>query len=102
MEIAVIWVPADIESFEPAVVACFNHTRRCGYRLDAIVRAPWETVEQMMVDGEVDVVVIADPAHLPPDRSPRIEAAADPSAHAVSPAGEGLTVRRWRCRPYAR
>ncbi|MFI6784502.1 hypothetical protein [Micromonospora sp. NPDC050276] len=39
------------------------------------MRAPWETVEQTMIDGEVDVVVIADFAHLPPDRSPRIELA---------------------------
>ncbi|WP_167362385.1 hypothetical protein [Micromonospora saelicesensis] len=39
------------------------------------MRASWETVEQMMIDGEVDVVVIADFAHLPPDRSPRIELA---------------------------
>ncbi|MEU8111105.1 hypothetical protein [Micromonospora sp. NPDC048947] len=39
------------------------------------MRASWETVEQTMIDGEVDVVVIADFAHLPPDRSPRIELA---------------------------
>ena len=32
-----------------------------------------------MIDGEVDVVVIADPAHLPPDRSPRIEVATSAS-----------------------
>ncbi|MEV0808190.1 hypothetical protein [Micromonospora sp. NPDC050200] len=102
MEIAVIWIPVDIELVEPAAVAGLNHTRRCGYRLKGIVRAPWETVEQMMIDGEVDVVVIADPAHLPTDRSPRIEVAADRAAHTVPQAGEGLPVAPQRCGTHVR
>ncbi|MEH0927318.1 hypothetical protein [Micromonospora sp. CPCC 205558] len=75
MEIAVIWIPAHIEPSEPAVARCLSHLRRHSYRFTGIMRAPWETVEQTMIDGEVDVVVIADFAHLPPDRSPRIELA---------------------------
>ncbi|MGC4796460.1 hypothetical protein GAR06_00232 [Micromonospora saelicesensis] len=75
MEIAVIWIPAHIEPSEPAVARCLSHLRRHSYRFTGIMRASWETVEQMMIDGEVDVVVIADFAHLPPDRSPRIELA---------------------------
>lgn len=75
MEIAVIWVPAHIEPSEPVVAKCLSHLRRHSYRFAGIMRASWETVEQMMIDGEVDVVVIADFAHLPPDRSPRIELA---------------------------
>ncbi|MEH1166040.1 hypothetical protein V6V47_11715 [Micromonospora sp. CPCC 205539] len=81
MEIAVIWIPADIEPSETAVAECLGHIRRRDYRLNGIIRAPWEAVEQTMIDGEVDVVVIADLAHLPPDRSPRIEVA----TAAVSP-----------------
>ncbi|PYC66698.1 hypothetical protein C7C45_23985 [Micromonospora arborensis] len=88
MEIAVIWIPADIEPSEPAVAVCLTHLRRHSYRLKGIIREPWETVEQTMVDGEVDVIVIADLAHLPPDRSPRIEVAASP----VSPADEDRPV----------
>ncbi|MEU8255695.1 hypothetical protein AB0C06_15705 [Micromonospora inaquosa] len=75
MEIAVIWIPADIEPSEPAVERCLSHLRRHSYRFAGTMRAPWETVEQSMIDGEVDVVVVADLAHLPPDRSPRIELA---------------------------
>ncbi|MEU8421476.1 hypothetical protein AB0C15_11430 [Micromonospora sp. NPDC048835] len=75
MEIAVIWIPATIEPSEAAVARCLSHLRRRSYRFAGIMRAPWETVEQTMIDGEVDVVVIADFAHLPPDRSPRIELA---------------------------
>ncbi|MEU8181227.1 hypothetical protein AB0B85_00795 [Micromonospora sp. NPDC049044] len=78
MEIAVIWVPATVEPSEPAVTRCLAHLDRHSYRLAGIVRAPWETVEQTMIDGDVDVVVIADLAHLPPDRSPRIEVATPP------------------------
>ncbi|MFJ2085396.1 hypothetical protein ACIOBK_22930 [Micromonospora chokoriensis] len=80
MEIAVIWIPADIEPSEPAVAVCLSHLRHHDYRLKGIVRAPWENVEQRMIDGEVDVVVIADLAHLPPDRSPRIEVASAPAS----------------------
>ncbi|MCG5461699.1 hypothetical protein AB0K35_02825 [Micromonospora sp. NPDC053740] len=75
MEIAVIWIPAHIEPSEPAVARCLSHLHRHSYRFAGIMRASWETVEQTMIDGEVDVVVIADFAHLPPDRSPRIELA---------------------------
>ncbi|MET8044293.1 hypothetical protein ABZU25_25925 [Micromonospora sp. NPDC005215] len=82
MEIAVIWVPATIEPSESAVATCLAHLRRNSYRLAGIVRAPWETVEQTMIDGDVDVVVIADLAHLPPDRSPRIEVATAPGVDA--------------------
>ncbi|MEU8018841.1 hypothetical protein AB0B74_23055 [Micromonospora parva] len=38
-----------------------------------------------MIDGEVDVVVIADFAHLPPDRSPRIELASGDDADGGQP-----------------
>ncbi|MET8087308.1 hypothetical protein [Micromonospora sp. NPDC005197] len=79
MELAVIWVPADIEPSEHAIATCLTHLRQHDYRLNGIMRAPWEAVEQKMIDGEVDVVVIADRAHLPPDRSPRIEVAAPAS-----------------------
>ncbi|WP_433261428.1 hypothetical protein ACQPWR_20030 [Micromonospora vinacea] len=82
MEIAVIWIPADIEPSEPAVAKCLSHLRRHSYRFAGIMRASWETVEQTMIDGEVDVVVIADFAHLPPDRSPRIELASSPGVDA--------------------
>ncbi|MFE9203347.1 hypothetical protein [Micromonospora sp. NPDC007230] len=102
MEIAVIWVPADIEPLEPALSACFYHTCQHDYRLAGIVRAPWETLEQMMIDGEVDVVVIADRAHLPADRSPRVEVAADLPSHPLPEAGQARQTARGRCRPHVR
>ncbi|SCF01989.1 hypothetical protein GA0074695_2905 [Micromonospora viridifaciens] len=102
MEIAVIWVPADIEPLEPALSACLYHTCRAGYRLAGVVRTPWETIEQTMIDGEVDVVVIADRAHLPANRSPRIEVAAELPAHPLSEAGQARQMAPRRCRPHLR
>ncbi|MEU2615641.1 hypothetical protein ABZ570_29325 [Micromonospora sp. NPDC007271] len=101
MEIAVIWVPDDIEPLEPALSACFYHTCRRGYRLAAIVRAPREALEQTMIDVEVDVVVIADRAHLPANRSPRIEVAPELPAHPLPVAGsQARQMASRRCRPH--
>ncbi|MEU5785886.1 hypothetical protein [Micromonospora lupini] len=92
MELAVIWVPADIEPSEHTIARCLDHLRRHDYRLNGIMRASWERVEQKMVDGEVDVVVIADLAHLPPDRSPRIEVAAPVSSADEARPGSGTQL----------
>ncbi|MFE9204844.1 hypothetical protein [Micromonospora sp. NPDC007230] len=102
MEIAVIWVPAGIKPLEPALSACFYHTCRRGYRLAGVVRTPWETLEQTMIDGEVDVVVIADRAHLPANRSPRIEVAAELPDHPLPVAGQTRQMAPRRCRPHVR
>ena len=40
MEIAVVWIPADIEPSKPAVAMCLAYLRRHDYRLKGIVRAP--------------------------------------------------------------
>ncbi|WP_157744451.1 hypothetical protein [Micromonospora viridifaciens] len=55
-----------------------------------------------MIDGEVDVVVIADRAHLPANRSPRIEVAAELPAHPLSEAGQARQMAPRRCRPHLR
>ncbi|MET8908423.1 hypothetical protein [Micromonospora sp. NPDC004551] len=97
MEKAVIWIPPDLDPMEPAAVACLTYTRRHGYRLDGIVRSSWESVRQMMMRGEVDVVVVADVRHLPPDRVPRIEVVDDASPEAPAATGP-VSVRQRRPR----
>ena len=77
--VAAIWVPAQVEPIEPHLMACLDHARRCRYDLLGIITtAPWDEVRQMMLDGKVDVVVVARLDHLPPDRTPRIEVAPRP------------------------
>ncbi|MFG2169646.1 hypothetical protein [Micromonospora chersina] len=95
--VAAIWIPSHVDPIEPHLMACLDHTRRCRYDLLGIVTtAPWDEVRQMMLDGTVDVVVVAEREHLPPDRTPRIEVAAR-GAHpspASSPRGPVPPRRR--------
>ncbi|MBM0225892.1 MULTISPECIES: hypothetical protein [Micromonospora] len=75
MDNAVIWIPADIDPVEPAVAKCLDYSRRRGYRLEGIVRGPWESVRCMVTNRAVDVLIVADPADLPSAPIPRIEVA---------------------------
>ncbi|KAB1915269.1 hypothetical protein [Micromonospora sp. AMSO31t] len=75
--VAAIWIPSHVDPIEPHLMACLDHARCCRYGLLGIITtAPWDDVRQMMIDGKVDVVVVAEREHLPPDRTPRIEVAA--------------------------
>jgi hypothetical protein len=75
--VAAIWIPSHVDPIEPHLMTCLDHARRCRYDLLGIITtAPWDEVRQMMIDGKVDVVVVAQREHLPPDRTPRIEVAA--------------------------
>ena len=74
--VAAIWIPSHVDPIEPHVMACLNHACQHDYDLLGIITAaPWNGVRQMMVDGKVDVVVVSDLAHLPADRTPRLEVA---------------------------
>ncbi|MBC9006411.1 hypothetical protein [Micromonospora aurantiaca (nom. illeg.)] len=99
MERAVIWVPPTIEALEPSA-RCMGHVLRRGYHFEGIIHAPWEAVERMVLDGEVEVVVIADPAHLPPDRTPRIEVADGRPIWPTSPPNPRGPVPPRRRRPH--
>ncbi|WP_139141932.1 hypothetical protein [Micromonospora chaiyaphumensis] len=75
--VAAIWIPSHVDPIEPHLMACLDHAKRCRYGLLGIITtAPWDEVRQLMIDGKVDVVVVAEREHLPPDRTPRIEVAA--------------------------
>ncbi|GGS05117.1 hypothetical protein GCM10010169_57430 [Micromonospora fulviviridis] len=75
--VAAIWIPSHVDPIEPHLMVCLDHARRCRYNLLGIITtAPWDEVRHLMIDGKVDVVVVAEREHLPPDRTPRIEVAA--------------------------
>jgi hypothetical protein len=98
-QVAAIWIPSHVEPIEPHLMACLNHTRRCRYELLGIITtAPWPEVRQMMLDGKIDVVVVAELEHLPPDRTPRIEVAGRP-AHSSLPSVPRGPVPPRRRRP---
>jgi hypothetical protein len=75
VDTAVIWIPADIDPIESAVARCVDHSRRRGYRLEGIVRGPWESVSRMVTNRDVGVVVVPDQAYLSTVPTPRVEVA---------------------------
>lgn len=95
--VAAIWIPSHVDRIEPHVMACLEHARRCRYDLlGVITAAPWDEVRQLMVDGKVDVVVVAELGHLPPDRTPRIEVAGRPAHPSAASAPRGPVSPRRR------
>jgi hypothetical protein len=96
-QVAAIWIPSHVEPIEPHLMACLNHTRRCRYELLGIITtAPWPEVRQMMLDGKIDVVVVAELEHLPPDRTPRIEVASRAAHQPPAPFPRGPVPPRRR------
>lgn len=72
---AVIYIPsADLKL---AAVACLEYVAACGYQMAGIVVGRWNDAQSLALDGTVDVVVVAERSHLPPDRVPRIEVVAE-------------------------
>lgn len=68
---AVVYIPsADLEE---AAAQCLDHGQACGYHIEGLVVGRWEIAQAMALEGIVQVVIVADRAHLPPDRLPRIE-----------------------------
>lgn len=72
---AVIFVPADDRG--EAALKCLQHVQVRDYHLEGIVVGRWEDVQRMREEGVVQVIVVADASHVPPDRVPRIEVAGE-------------------------
>lgn len=72
---AVIFVPGGDRG--EAALTCLQHVQAHGYHLEGIVVGRWADVQRMREEGIVQVIVIADPSHVPADRIPRIEVAGE-------------------------
>lgn len=75
-ERAVLWLPADRQ--ESATQACLDWCAHRGYEVIGCVvddgqPARWHDVVAMLVSGEAQIVLAADPSHLPAGRTPRSE-----------------------------
>lgn len=67
---------------------CADYLNRCGMELTAVViddgdGRRWPEVATLLANGEVDVVVVATRAELPPDRLPRIDVVAERSRRMI-------------------
>ncbi len=65
---------------------CAEYCNRRGFTLAAVVvddldGGRWPEVVQMVMDGSVEVVVVADRDELPPDRTPRLDVVAEERRH---------------------
>lgn len=87
---AVVFVRSD--DFDPHAARCTIYCEEQGYNLAGVILDDWPAVLQTIADGEADIVVVSEEAHLDPERSPRIEVV----AHAASSHREGRTrlIRR--------
>ncbi|TCB97604.1 hypothetical protein E0H26_11850 [Micromonospora zingiberis] len=80
MQTALIYVTA--ENLDRYTDRCAEYCNRLGLRLAAVVvdeldGGRWPEVAQMLMDGTVQVVVVADRDELPPDRTPRVDVVAE-------------------------
>lgn len=69
-EKAVIYAPT--ECLEEAATTCLEHGQAAGYDIEGICLR-WDDAQAMALRGVVQVIIVADRSHLPPDRVPRIE-----------------------------
>lgn len=96
---AIIYIPADLPTHDVAAAAatCCERVTAAGYHLVGIVR-DWDTADAMMRDGRAAITIAADRAHLPADRTPRVELAHDPirTPTGCTPERPGSPIRRAR------
>jgi hypothetical protein len=62
---------------------CIDYVRACGYKFLGLVR-DWTAAQQMMLDDECSVAIVAEPGDLDPDRKPRIEFVSHPPKPATN------------------
>jgi hypothetical protein len=62
----------------PDADRCIQYCITSGYHMVGLVRDDWGAAMEMLHDGRAEVLVVADPQHLDPHRSPRIEMVSHP------------------------
>lgn len=70
------------ENIDQYVTRCADYLNRLDLELTAVViddlnGGRWPEVAAMLLDGSVQVVVVADRDELPPDRTPRVDVVAE-------------------------
>jgi hypothetical protein len=90
---AVIYIPAAAAHLAVYADQCLAHCAARGYDVAGIVNTGWAAVVAVLASRAAQVVVVARPDHLDPDRVPRIEIAGQPSTPVVQSrnAGPGMT-----------
>lgn len=96
-ERAIIYVPDD--DMERCTILCLEYAQRVGYLVVGVVVGRWNDAQSMVLAGVADLVIVADRAQLPPDRTPRIEVVDEHARPDQSQDGEGPPTSPRRRRP---
>ncbi|SNY29178.1 hypothetical protein [Paractinoplanes atraurantiacus] len=87
----------------PDADRCIRYCLSRGYNMIGVVRDDWRAAMEMLADGRAEVLVVADPQHLDPNRTPRVEyvSHAEPAVAAAVPEPDrpaGATARQPKSR----
>lgn len=96
-ERAIVYVPDD--DMERCTILCLEYAQRVGYLVVGVVVGRWNDAQSMVLAGVADLVIVADRAQLPPDRTPRIEVVDEHDQPDQSQDGEGPPTSPRRRRP---
>jgi len=66
---------------------CLEYCRQQGYRFVGLIADDWAAAIELTRSGEAQVIVVADPEHVDPDRTPRVEFVAHQMPQGAGPAG---------------
>lgn len=92
---AVIYVPAALHLATYAA-QCLSYCTLKGYEVVGIVATDWAAVLTVVTTSTAQVIVVARPDHLDPDREPRIEVVEQGPVPAAPPRNAGPVPRRQR------
>lgn len=67
----VIFAPSGDE-YVPSLVRCLEYAAATGWQSEGVILGRWDAVTDMLMRRAVDVVIVDDRDHLPPDRIPRL------------------------------
>jgi hypothetical protein len=75
---------------------CIRYCAARGYKMVGVIRDDWPAAMDMLHDGRAEVLVIADPEHLDPERAPRVEYVAYNEPPAAAAGGRTQPARNAR------
>lgn len=76
---------------------CIQHCVAHGYTMIGLIKDDWKAAMALALEGKASVIVAASPAHVDPDREPRVEFVAYDSPRPTSSA-PGISQRETRTR----
>lgn len=71
----------------PNASICYQYCLMLGYNTMGLVLDDWAKAWSYVTSGEADLIVVADPQDMEPDRAPRVEVVSHSMQQGAGPAG---------------